>query len=207
MKDVPNDKKKHGAPDCSEALLEASQEDTPKQMLERGEVVVEVKEEGTEKLVSGTILLDESVEKIWPIVANPYEFSAGIYPRMRKVQVIEDDKQHSRMRCTIELGSLLPAIDAVVDSSYKTGESIDFHRVGGSLKNLTGGWTLTPREDGKTEVTFRLNIDPGIPVPGWVIRQGIKAELPNTLKAVRNRVHELHDDGKAAQHSILAAEI
>lgn len=172
-----------------------------------GEVVVEVKESGTEKIVSGKILLDEPVEKIWPILANPYEFSNGIYPRMHKVQILEDRKDHSRMRCTIGLGAFLPDIVAVVDTDYVPGQRIDFHKVGGTLKNLTGGWTLSPQPDGKTEVAYWMNIDPGIPVPAWIVREGIKMELPNTLKAVRHRLHELQENGKPAPNRILAADL
>lgn len=175
--------------------------------LNHGDVVVCVKESGTEKIVSGRILLTESVEEIWPILANPYEFVNALYPRMHKVQILEDRKDHSRMSCTIGLGTFLPDIVAIVDTDYVTGKSIDFHKVGGTLKGLTGGWTLTPKPDGKTEVAYWMNIDPGIPVPSWIIAQGIKMELPNTLKAVRRRLDQLHKDGKPAPDSILAAQI
>ncbi len=201
-------KKKASAPEQDNLALFVQQlPGSEKDRLSHGEVVVEVKEVGTEKIVSGRILLDEPVEKIWPILANPYEFKNGIYPRMHKVDILEDRKDHSRMRCSIELGKLLPDIVAVVDTDYVQGKSIDFHKVGGTLKGLTGGWTLTPQAGGKTEVTYWMNIDPGFLVPAWIIRQGIKMELPNTLKAVRHRLDELHKDGKPAPNCILAAEI
>ncbi len=210
MKDVSNEKMKQdgqpdaaASPDWSEAMPGSPLAESQRKQLDRGEVVIEVKETGTEKLVSGRILLDYPVDKIWPILANPYEFSGGLYPRMSKVEILQDEKEHSQMRCTIHLG-LLPDIVAVVDSDYVTGKSIDFHKVGGTLKDLSGGWKLIPRPGGKTEVTYWMNIDPGIPVPGWIVRQGIKMELPNTLKAVRAR---LKDKRQPASEHILAAEI
>lgn len=211
MKDVSNEKMKHedgqpgnAQPDWSDAMPNSPLAQSQREKLEQGEVVIDVKETGTEKLVAGRILLDESVEAIWKILANPYEFSHGLYPRMHKVQILENEKEHSRMRCTIGLGAFLPDIVAVVDTDYIPGKRIDFRKVGGTLKDLSGGWTLTPREGGKTEVAYWMNIDPGIPVPGWVVRQGIKMELPNTLKAVRDR---LQGKGKPAHEHILAAEI
>jgi len=192
-----------GLPDFTEALSS-----TPdKERLKKGDIVIEVKESGTEKIVSGRILLDDSAEKIWPILANPYEFANGLYPRMRKIEILKNEKEHSRMSCTIDLGMVLPKIVATVDTDYVPARRIDFHKVGGSLKSLSGGWTLTPQADGKTEVAYWMNIDPGIPVPAWVVREGIKMELPNTLKAVRKRLNELHNNAKPAPGHILASEI
>lgn len=217
MKDTSNEKMKHegqpgdaASPDWSDVVPGSPLDRAQQKILDRGEVVIEVKESGTEKLVAGRILLDEPVEKIWPILANPFEFSGGLYSRM-KVQILQDEREHSRMRCTINLG-ILPDIVAVVDSDYIPGKRIDYRKIndqkaGGTLKNLSGGWTLTPREGGKTEVAYWMNIDPGIPVPGWIVRQGLKMELPNTLKAVRKRLNELRTKGKPAAETILAAEI
>lgn len=211
---MSNEKMKHeptpgSSPDWSDAFANPALSNADNEKLAKGEVVIEVQETGTEKRVAGRILLDESIEKVWTILANPFEFANGIYPRMGKVQILENEKQHSRMRCTIDLGlaPIVPNIVAEVDTDYVQGKRIDFHKVGGNLKDLSGGWTLTPREGGKTEISYWMNIDPGIPVPAWIIRKGISMELPKTLKAVRHRLDELHKDGKPARDSILAAEI
>ena len=51
-----------------------------------------------------------------------------------------------------------------------------------------------------------MHIDPGFPVPQWMIREAVKNELPQTLAALRQRVQTISQHHCArAEHTILAA--
>lgn len=179
-----------------------------KQNLANGQVVVGFTKRGASKYVLGRILLDASPEQIWSVLANPFEFENGIYSRMKNVQVLQDEPRHSVLRCKIAIGIVLPSIDAVVESDYWPMQKIAFHRKDGSLKALDGGWKLTPKEGGKTEVSYWMSIEPGVPVPGWLVTEGVKSDLPKTLVALRKRLNSLRAaQGILLSKTILAASV
>ena len=159
--------------------------------LSRGEIVVGMKGAGETKLVTGTILIDQTPSEVWRVVVNPYEIRGKISPRMKDVEMIVDKRDRSVMRVMMDV-FLVPHFSYVVESTYKIGEKIQFHRVDGeaqSLKDFKGSWEISPRDNGtKTELTYSMYMDPGFFVPQWLIREGVKGELPRILAAIRQRV-------------------
>jgi hypothetical protein len=161
------------------------------QRLSRGEIVVGMKGDGEAKLVTGTVLINESPEDVWRVVANPYEFRGKISPRMKDFEMVVDKRDRSVMRVNMDV-FLIPHFNYVVESTYKTAEKIEFHRVNGvtqSLKDFNGSWDVLSRDNGtKTELTYSMYMDPGFFVPQWMVREGVKGELPRTLSAIKKRV-------------------
>jgi Polyketide cyclase / dehydrase and lipid transport len=176
--------------------------------LDRGEVVVGMREEGTTKYVTGSVVIDEPPEKVWPIMVNPFEFRGKISPRMKEVEVVKDQANLSILKVTLDV-LLIPHFNYVVESRYENGERVDFRRVGGTLKDFRGSWQMSPKHNGtQTELTYCMYIDPGFPVPQWIIREGVKSELPKTLLALRKRCNAVYHRSEAPEvRTILAAVI
>jgi hypothetical protein len=174
--------------------------------LERGEVVVGLKDVGKTKYVEGRVLINESPDKVWPIMVNPFEFQGKISPRMKAVEVMADQANRSVLKVTLDV-VLIPHFTYVVESLYENCESIEFHRVGGMLKDFRGSWVMSPMDGGsKTELIYCMYIDPGFPVPQWIIREGVKNELPKTLIALRQRVSAVSEHPSFKERrTILAA--
>ncbi len=177
-----------------------------KERLERGEVVVGLKDVGDTKYVEARVLINEPPDKVWPIMVNPFEFQGKISPRMKTVEVMADQTNRSVLKVTLDV-LLIPHFNYVVESLYENGESIEFHRVGGMLKDFRGSWVMSPLDGGnKTELTYCMYIDPGFPVPQWIIREGVKNELPKTLNALRKRVSAVSEHPSSKERrTILAA--
>jgi hypothetical protein len=113
------------------------------------------------------------------------------------------------MKVTLDMSLLMPNFSYVVASKYANPERITFERTSGSLKEFKGTWDIHPINNGaKTELDYATYIDPGFFVPQWLIREGMKNELPQILKTFRDRVEEVTRENKPmAQHSILAATV
>ena len=176
--------------------------------LARGEVVPGLKTEGSTRFVTGTILIDQPPDKIWPVITNPYEFLGRISPRMKGVEVMTDRVNMSIMKVTLDLSFLFPHFTYTVESNYRNNERIDFHRVAGILRDFRGSWQVLPKASGKTELSYSMYIDPGFPVPQWMIREGVRNELPKTLLAVKERVQALcRSEAMPESRTILAAAV
>ena len=57
----------------------------------------------------------------------------------------------------------------------------------GAVKDVTGEYILDPL-NGDTEVTYRLAVELGVPVPGFLKRQGDKRAIKVALEGLKKRV-------------------
>jgi carbon monoxide dehydrogenase subunit G len=178
--------------------------------LERGEVVISSKKIEDVNFVEARILIDEPPSKVWPVMANPFEFQGKISPRMRQVTVVVDKVDLSLLKCTVHIGFFIPDITYTVESKYEPGQRITFKRTGGDLRDFKGVWEVKAAKGGNaTELTYSMFIDPGIPVPQWIIREGVKNELPRTLMALRQRVTAIYTQNEApeARHILAVSAV
>jgi carbon monoxide dehydrogenase subunit G len=58
----------------------------------------------------------------------------------------------------------------------------------GAVSNITGEYLLSETDDDRTEVVYRLAVDLGILLPGFVRTQGEKRVIENALEGLRRRV-------------------
>ncbi len=164
--------------------------ETDVRRLRDGEVLVESDDRNDNRFVVARILINDTPVNVWRVLTNPFEFAGKISPRMKDVEILEDTVERSVMKCKMEVfPPLIPFISYTVESDYKLHEFVQFKRVAGSLKDFSGTWALAPRDAGQaTEVTYSMHVDPGLPVPQWIIRKAMRMELPRTLIALRQRV-------------------
>jgi ribosome-associated toxin RatA of RatAB toxin-antitoxin module len=173
--------------------------------LKNGDIVVALTGQGDSKFVTGTILINDRPERVWQIVANPFEFCGKISPRMREVKMMLDKHDQSVMKVTMDV-MIIPHFNYVVESHYKSNEKIEFHRVDGTLKDFKGSWEIVPKDNGtKCELTYSMFLDTGFFVPQWVIREGVKGELPRTLSAIKKRVDAVSSKREVLQAQTIAA--
>lgn len=193
---------------------QVKQEQSNREKLSRGEVVVGLKNVGEHKFVTGRIIIDQSPDKVWPIMVNPFEFRGRISPRVKNVEVMTDQSHLSILKMTLDTTPipLLPQLSYTVESRYEQtdkGGRIEFKRIGGNLRDFKGYWDMSPAEGGtKTELTYSMYIDPGFFVPQWIVREGVKGELPRTLIALRERIKGVYEQQQRPEaHTILAANL
>jgi hypothetical protein len=187
----------------------ADSPDVVQERLEKGEVICGLETVGKTRFVTGRVLIDQPPEKIWPVMVNPFEFQQKISPRMKTVDVTVDKLHKSVMTVSMDTFPI-PDISYTVESEYtrtEHGARVDFHRIGGTLKDFKGHWLMNPACHGKkTELVYSMYLDPGFYVPQWIVRFGVKQELPKTLLALRKRVEEVvANNAMLEKKTILAA--
>jgi len=88
-----------------------------------------------------------------------------------------------------DLGILLPDARTRFRSDYEPLKSIKISRVGGDLKRQDGLWSIQPRQDGITRVTYRARIKLKFPVPGGLLKRATRKDTPKIMQNLR-RVSE-----------------
>ena len=176
------------------------------EQLKNGDVIVGMKDVGDTKYVTAQVLINAPPDQVWPVMVNPFEFQGKIAPRMKTVEVVADQNNRSVLKFTLNV-MLIPNFTYTVESLYDSGEKIQFHSVGGMIKDFRGSWVMTPVDGGnQTELVYCMYIDPGFLLPQWMIREAVKNELPKTLIALRERILTIaKQPATKAHHTILAA--
>jgi hypothetical protein len=58
----------------------------------------------------------------------------------------------------------------------------------GAVRDIRGEYLLSELDDDRTEVTYRLEVDLGVLVPGFVRTEGAKRVIENALERLKRRV-------------------
>jgi len=68
--------------------------------------------------------------------------------------------------------------------------NLKWEYVEGDLKNTSGSWNITSssNRDGYSVVRYRVSIDPGVAMPGWIRKKLLLKSLPDIMKGVREQV-------------------
>ena len=81
----------------------------------------------------------------------------------------------------------LPTFEHVFRLDYTPYTRIDVHRVSGPIEHMEGSWWLLPQENGRILLVYQVALDPGLPIPRFLVRATLKRDLPKIVQAVRER--------------------
>jgi len=88
---------------------------------------------------------------------------------------------------TIKPVFFMPTFEHVFRLDYTPYTRIDVNRVSGPIAHMQGSWWLLPQDDGRVLLVYELALDPGMPIPRFMVRATLKRDLPKVVAAVRER--------------------
>lgn len=157
-----------------------------------GEIVVEVEPDtdGGAGIVRAAIDIAAPPPKVWAAMVDcertPH-FVAGLescHVLSRSADGSSDVREHR-----IRWAWPLPEVRSVFRSDYIPYSSIRFSRLDGDLRALEGAWHLEPIDrGGETRLTYEAHIDPGLPLPGALVRGVIASDVEKVLSSLRAEV-------------------
>ncbi len=114
-----------------------------------------------------------------------YERFDQFMPLVERVDVLERGPKHAVLRFKMRYARWFDVeqTDRRVVHPYSR---IDYVGVKGPLRSVTGDWRFAA-ERGGTRLTYRAQVDPGVPVPGVLMGALVKRGLPGLLDGVRRR--------------------
>jgi ribosome-associated toxin RatA of RatAB toxin-antitoxin module len=165
------------------------------QLLESGEVAIELEKDGPVTNVEAAIVVHADVRTIWDILVA-CEIAPEYVPNVlacRSLEVIDDGAAELFIQ-TVKPAFFIPAFEHVFRMDYTRYERIVISRVSGPIRELRSAWQLTERDDGAVLLGYTLAVDPGIPIPRLFVRQTLRRDLPKVLTAVRDRSQAAADN-------------
>lgn len=154
--------------------------------LKRGGVLVGTCSHGMAgSSVTAKMFLQASRFDLWPKLTN-YARWVDYFPNITRSEIISSDSRGHRLYQVGQKAFL--AIAAQVEIYLKVYEraqrSIQFRLERGTFRDFEADLTLQDWNGG-TILTYTVRATPIIPVPGFLVEQGMRQDLPGNLKNMR----------------------
>lgn len=160
-----------------------------RELLERGEIVVEVPRNRPAQRVQVKVaaLIEAEPAEIWEVL-TACELAPEYVPNVVSCRLLEtlDGGRAELFVQVVKPAFFLPRFEHVFRLDYEPFERVRVHRVSGPIAYMEGTWELLPRPDGKTLLLYDLEVDPGMPVPRFWLRATMRRDIPRIVEAVRD---------------------
>jgi len=145
--------------------------------------------------------MPEHAEGSAEVFATPAEVMAVVadfdaYPdwvgNLEEVDVLARDRRGRGTRVAFRLRT--PVGDQAYTLAYRyqpRDAGLSWTYVEGTLDDLAGAYILEPTGDGTTRVTYRLEVELGVPLPGLVKRQAARQIVRSALNDLKRRVESM----------------
>jgi uncharacterized membrane protein len=136
---------------------------------------------------TSTIDVDASQEELFEIVTDLAAFPEWIKD-IREVEILGTNKQGlpkaSRMRVDVTIRE----VEYILDYTYDAPNKVSWtSRAGGDVKSIVGSYSFEVNDEGGTTVIYELEMDPGFPVPGFLLKRATKHITTSALVGLKAR--------------------
>ena len=144
-------------------------------------------------------VIDKPIDEVLPVVVD-YANYVHFMPNFTKSKVLAQRGNRAMVYMEVSVASgtftlwgQLKLSEGAVDGESRV---IEARLLDGNMHAFSATWRLTPIDGGaRTEVDFRIYVDPDMPLPSSVFSRENERAAGNTVRALRTRVIE------SAEHS------
>ena len=139
-------------------------------------------------------VIDQPFDEVLPVVVD-YGNYVHFMPNFTKSKVIAQRGNRAMvyMEVSVASGTFTPWGPLKLSESPAEGDTrvIEAYLLDGNMDAFSASWRLTPVDGGaRTEVDFKIYVDPDMPLPSSVFSRENEKAAGNTLRALRTRVSE-----------------
>jgi len=156
-------------------------------MLRSGEILHEyARMDESGGAIRAKILIRTPVEDVRAILqgcGKAFVFVDG----MEQCEIVERTEDHTLIRQVVDTGLLAPTLRYSYESRNLAFPDMDFKMVEGNLRALEGGWEFDDVKEGVL-VTYKMRVQPGFPIPRFLVRMSLRRMIPDMLACIRGLV-------------------
>src|SRR5690606_8156493 len=162
-----------------------------RELIESGEIAVRTSKDDGVIHVDTAALIRASTEDIWDVL-TACEIAPKYVSNVLSCESIEvlDDGRAELFVQTIKPIFFVPRFEHVFRLDYRPPDRIDVSRVSGPIDKMDGSWWLLPQPEGTVLLVNSMSVDPGFPIPRFLLRASIRKELTTIMEAVRDVAEE-----------------
>jgi ribosome-associated toxin RatA of RatAB toxin-antitoxin module len=135
-----------------------------------------------------TIEIDASPEELFAIVSDLESYPEWV-DAMREVEILDVDDNDLPLRSTMTLDVSVRTVRYTLSYEYDYPVSMEWtSEEGGDIRRIDGSYRFDQDAEGEpTTVTYELTIDPGFPVPGFLMRKAQQAIISAALNGLKQQ--------------------
>lgn len=174
---------------------------TPAQLeaLEKGEVVF-LEPEG-KNMLAAVIRIEAQPEFVWELMLD-HERVANYVKELRESKILESGENWKIIEHKLKMSPFLPRFRYVFREEYGPGYQIEFERLSGAFRELTGSWNLlSEKEDDHALLFYTTFVDFDWFIPQAWVKTGINKRVPRLLNAFRDEVYREQAAQRAEEES------
>ena len=135
-----------------------------------------------------TETMDSSAEKIYKVLTD-YESYPDFMDGVKKVSELSRDGSTAVVEYNL---NIIKKFSYTIDITEVENSSVSWTFKSGDLFNKNiGSWTLKDNGDGTTDVTYKLDVDFKVKMPGMISKRLTSSSLPSMMKSVAKRAKAL----------------
>jgi coenzyme Q-binding protein COQ10 len=132
--------------------------------------------------------MDASADKIYKVLTN-YESYPDFMDGVKKVTEVSRDGNTAVVEYNL---NIIKKFNYSINITEVENESVSWSFKEGDLFNKNNGsWTLKDNGDGTTDVTYKLDVDFKVKMPGMIAKKLTSSSLPSMMKSVHKRAKSL----------------
>jgi ribosome-associated toxin RatA of RatAB toxin-antitoxin module len=140
------------------------------------------------------VVVDKPIEELLPIIRDYANYSQFM-PNFTKSKVLAQRGSRAMvyMEVSVAKGAFTLWGQLNLSERPQEGDSrvVEARLLEGNIDAFSASWTLTPVDGGaRTEVDFKIYVDPDIPLPSSVFSRENEKAAGKTVRALRTRVFE-----------------
>jgi hypothetical protein len=136
--------------------------------------------------VQAKILIHTKVEDVWAILqgcGKAFIFVDG----MEQCEILKQTLEYALVHQVVDTGLLAPTLNYRYESEKQAYERMEFRLVEGNLRVLQGSWGFEDLKEGLL-VTYNMRVQPGFPIPRFLVRMSLRRMIPDMLACIRGLV-------------------
>lgn len=139
---------------------------------------------------SDSVVINASPDAIMAVILD-----LEAYPEwsddIKKVEVLSRDDRQRPLEVAFDVDARVARVEYTLRYDHSVDDGVTWSLVEGEvLDQLDGSYVLAPQGD-TTEVTYALEVDIAMPVPGFLKKRAAKTILDTGLKGLKRRVESL----------------
>lgn len=139
---------------------------------------------------TSTIDVDATAAELMAIVCDLDSYPEWVSD-VKEVEVHELDDEGRPLSSTMTVDATIKVLTYTLDYEYDGDEKMSWtSRPGGDVKHIEGSYTFEINDDGGTTVVYDLAIDPGFPVPGFLLKRATKHITTAALNGLKARAED-----------------
>jgi len=161
-------------------------------LLERGGIQFDFGDDsGFRGVVRAAATIDAPALQVWEILVD-CEAAPTYLDNVQSCDLVEtlDDGRAQIFRQRAKLRWFLPSVEHEFRMDYVPYDRITVSRVSGPFDRLDAVWWLIRESDTRTRIIYRLDLDPGVLIPNFLLTKPLRRDIVTALRAVRERATE-----------------